>query len=93
MIDLGDYPQSHLYMFYTNSENVPQSVHSALDAMSNCQSMKVSDMMAKLVKALDKATAGSRHNPLDLDNGDPMMIDSDNGKASHRMVDQSWACG
>ena len=70
-----------MYMFYTNAENVPQSIHSALDAMSDCQSMKVSDMMCKLCKTLDKATAGSRHNPVDLEDGDPMQIDSDNGKA------------
>lgn len=66
-----------MYMFYTNSEKASSSIHSALDAMSNCQSMKVSDMMCKLVKALDKATAGSRDNPVDLDDGDPMAIDSD----------------
>ena len=39
--------------------------------------MKVSDMMAKVVKTLDKASAGSRHNPVDLDDGDPMQIDSE----------------
>ncbi|KAF6224444.1 hypothetical protein HO133_011021 [Letharia lupina] len=75
--DLGEYPESHMYMFYTNSENVPQSIHSALDDMSNCPGMKVSDMMAKIVKTLDRATAGSRHNPVDIDDGDPMQIDSD----------------
>ena len=66
-----------MYMIYTNSENVPSSIHSALDDMSNCLGMKVSDMMAKVVKTLDKATAGSRHNPVDIDDGDPMLIDSD----------------
>lgn len=66
-----------MYMFYTGSENVPQSIHSALGDMSNCPGMKVSDMMAKVVKTLDKATAGSRHNPVDIDDGDPMQIDSD----------------
>ena len=66
-----------MYMIYTDSENVPPSIHSALDDMSNCPGMKVSDMMAKVVKTLDKATAGSRHNPVDIDDGDPMQIDSD----------------
>lgn len=75
--DLGEYPESHMYMVYTDSENVPPSVHSALDDMSNCPGMKVLDMMAKVVKTLDKATAGSRHNPVDIDDGDPMQIDSD----------------
>jgi len=66
-----------MYMFYTDSSNVPPEVHSALDSMRDCSSMKVSDMMAKLVKTLDKATAGSRHNPVDIDDPDPMVIDSD----------------
>ena len=64
-------------MFYTDSENVPPAVHSVLDSMSECLGMKVSDMMCKLVKSLDKATAGSRHNPVDIEDGDPMVIDSD----------------
>lgn len=75
--DLGEYPESHMYMIYTDSEDMPPSIHSALDDMSNCPGMKVSDMMAKVVKTLDKATAGSRHNPVDIDDGDPMQIDSD----------------
>ncbi|KAK4690147.1 hypothetical protein P7C71_g6577, partial [Lecanoromycetidae sp. Uapishka_2] len=75
--DVGDYPTSHMYMFYTDSNNVSQEVHSALESMSECSGMKVVDMMAKLVKSLDKATAGSRHNPVDVDDPDPMMIDSD----------------
>lgn len=66
-----------MYMIYSDSENMPSSIHSALDDMSNCPGMKVSDMMAKVVKTLDKATAGSRHNPVDIDDGDPMQIDSD----------------
>lgn len=64
-------------MFYTDSSNVPPEIHSALDSMSDCSGMKVMDMMAKLVKTLDKATAGSRHNPVDIDDPDPMVIDSD----------------
>ena len=66
-----------MYMIYTDSEKVPPSIHSALDDMSNCPGMKVLDMMAKVVKTLDKATAGSRHNPVEIDQGDPMQIDSD----------------
>ena len=69
-------------MFYTNSENVPQTVHTALDTMGDCQGMKVPDMLSKSIRNLDKATAGSRHNPVDLEGGDPMMIDSDDGKSS-----------
>ena len=64
-------------MFYTNSEHVPTEVHSALESMRDCTGMKVAEMMAKLVKSLDKATAGTRLNPVDIDEPDPMFIDSD----------------
>ncbi len=83
-VDLGEYPESHMYMFYTNSESVSPSVHSALDAMSDCMGLKVSEMLCKASRTLDKATAGSRHNPVDLDDGDPMDIDSDHGKSGTR---------
>ena len=78
-IDLGDYPSSHSFMFYTNAESVPQPIHEALDAMSDCSGLKVSVMMSKIIRSLDKATAGSRLNPVDLEDGDPMAIDSDQG--------------
>jgi len=80
-VDLGAYPESHMYMFYTNSESVSPSVHSALDAMRDCMGLKVAEMLCKASKTLDKATAGSRHNPVDLEDGDPMDIDSDHGKS------------
>lgn len=75
--DLGEYPESHIYMIYTNSENVPRSVHSALDNMDSFMGVKVADMIDKVVKVLDIATAGSQHNPVDLDDGDPVILDSD----------------
>ena len=78
-IDLGEYPGSHMYMIYTNSENVPPTVHSALDAMGNYEGLKVADMLNKVVKSLDRATSGSRQNPVDVDDPDLMEIDSDNG--------------
>ena len=77
LVDLGEYPESHMYMIYPDSEKVPAAIHSALDDMGNYPGMRVSDMMAKAVRALDKTTAGSRHNPVDIDDGDPMQIDSD----------------
>ena len=81
-----------MYMIYTNSENVPPTVHSALDAMSNCEGLKVADMMSKVVKSLDKATSGSRHNPVDVDEPDPMEIDSDNGKYILQCLLQTRQC-
>ena len=68
-----------MYMIYTNSENVPPKVHSALEAMSNCHGLKVLDMLFKVVKSLDKATSGSQNNPVDLDDPDHMELDSDQG--------------
>ena len=68
-----------MYMIYTNSENVPPKVHSALEAMSNCHGLKVLDMLFKVVKSLDKATSGSQNNPVNLDDPDHMDIDSDQG--------------
>lgn len=75
-----------MYMIYTNSENVPPTVHSALDAMSNYEGLKVADMLNKVVKSLDKATSGSRQNPVDVDDPDPMEIDSDNGQCILKLL-------
>ena len=86
LTDLGEYPDSHMYMMYTDSQNVPQSLHDALDAMSDCQGMKVIEMMVKVSKTFDKATAGSRHNPVDLEDGDPMVIDSADGESSPSLI-------
>jgi hypothetical protein len=83
-IDLGEYPETHIYMFYTNSESVSPSVHSALESMNDCMGLKVSEMLCKASGTLDKATAGSRHNPVDLEDGDPMDIDFDHGKSGER---------
>ena len=74
-----------MYMIYTNSENVPPKVHSALEAMSNCHGLKVLDMLFKVVKSLDKATSGSQTNPVDLDDADHMELDSDQGSPIVRL--------
>ena len=65
-------------MIYTNSEHVPKAIHEALDSMGSYTAIKVPSMLASIVRNLDKATSGSRHNPVDLEDGDPMAIDSDN---------------
>ena len=74
-----------MYMIYTNSEKVPPKVHSALEAMSNCHGLKVSDMLLKVVKSLDKATSGSQNNPVNLDDPDHMELDSDQGSSIVRL--------
>ena len=62
-------------MVYTTSENVPKSISEALTDFSIFDGLKVSQMLFKLTKTLDKATAGSRHNPVSLDE-DAMDIDT-----------------
>lgn len=91
-IDLGEYPESHVYMFYTNSDHVPPAVHSAIDSMSDCNGLRVSDMLCKASKSLDKATAGCQHNPVDLEGGDPMEVDSDDGKCFQGFVSTVFLC-
>ena len=89
--DLGEYPGSHTYMFFTNSDNVDPSIHGAVDSMSDCSTLNVSDMLVKVVRALDKATAGSRLNPVNLSDGagDPMALDSDSGSELHEEPDDA----
>ena len=71
--DLGDYPSSHEYYVYTDSANVPAPISSALQEPGPLQGLVLSQMLSKIVKLLDKATSGSEHNPVDLD--DPMDVD------------------
>ena len=73
--DVGDYPSSHQYFIYTNSENVPPQVTEALSDGDDYTGLKVSQVLSKIAKTLDKATAGSRENPVCLDD-DVMDIDS-----------------
>ncbi len=72
-VDLGEYPSSHEYYVYTDSTNVPASISSALQEPGSLHGLVLSQMLSKITKLLDKATAGSKHNPVDLD--DPMDID------------------
>ena len=77
--DLGEYPGFHTYIYFTKSDHVDTQIHRAVDAMSNCRGLNVSDMLAKVARILDTATAGSSHHPVCLEDGedDPMVIDSD----------------
>ena len=77
-----------MYMIYTNSDNVPPKVQSALEAMSDCHGLKVLDMLSKVVKSLDKATSGSQNNPVDLDDPDPMELDSNQGSPAVRLLER-----
>ena len=71
--DLGEYPSSHEYYVYTDSANVPAAISSALQEPGSLQGLVLSQMLSKIVRILDKATKGSKHNPVDLD--DPMEVD------------------
>ncbi|MCJ1391300.1 hypothetical protein MMC18_004163 [Xylographa bjoerkii] len=73
--DVGDYPATHQYFLYTDSENAPPEATAALSDVDLFTGMQVSQMLSKTVKILDQATAGSRSHPVCLDD-DPMDLDS-----------------
>ena len=73
--DVSDYPNDHQYILCTNSENVPEAINSAMQDIGDFPGLPIYPMLNKVAKALSKATAGSRLNPVDLDDGDPMDID------------------
>ena len=79
--DLGDYPQTHSYMFFTNSDHVPQTVSMIIDQMPDCAHLRVSDMLSKVAKVVNKSTVGSRANPVDLEGQaeDGMDLDPESG--------------
>ncbi|KAL8830305.1 MAG: hypothetical protein Q9170_005788, partial [Blastenia crenularia] len=65
--DVGDYPSSHMYMIYTTSENIPIPLSTAIEDVGTLDGLRVNDMLSRVSRLLDKATAGSQHNPLSLD--------------------------
>ena len=77
--DLGDYPESHTYMFFTNSDHVPAAVTKAIDDLPECANLRVSDMLLKVIKTFHKGTMGSEGNPVALDGqvDDDMDVDID----------------
>lgn len=66
-LDVGDYPSSHMYMIYTTSESIPAHVSNEIEDVGTLDGLRVSDMLSKVTKRLDKATAGSQQEPLRLD--------------------------
>ena len=68
-----------MYMYFTKSDNVAPQLDGAVATMNDCSRLKVSDMLARLTTALDKAIAGSKHDPMSLENGanHPVIVDSD----------------
>lgn len=62
-------------MVYTNSESVPPAIHTALDSMDISKASNVMDAITHVVTKLDKASEGSRFNPVDLDNNNLTVID------------------
>ena len=73
--EVGDYPSAHGYFIYTASESIPRPVSEALEDFSIFDGMKVVPMLCKVAKTLNKAIAGSRLHPIQLDEGG-MGIDS-----------------
>ena len=73
--DVSEYPNDHQYILCTDSEHVPDSINTAMQNIGDFPSLTIYQMLSKVAKALAKATAGARLNPVDLDDGDPMDID------------------
>ncbi|KAL8759978.1 MAG: hypothetical protein Q9184_003461, partial [Pyrenodesmia sp. 2 TL-2023] len=65
--DVGEYPSSHTYMIYTTSDNIPAHVSNEIEDVGTLDGLRVSDMLSKVTKRLDNATADSQQEPLELD--------------------------
>lgn len=66
-----------MYMVYTTAENIPAHVSTALEDVGPLEGLDVSQMLSKVARVLDAASAGSKSNPLDLDDDDLEMDDHD----------------
>ena len=73
--DVSEYPSDHQYILCTDSDNVPDTINTAMQDIGDFPGLTIYPMLSKVAKALAKATAGARFNPVDLDDGDPMDID------------------
>lgn len=75
--DVSDYPSDHQFFIFSTSENAPSSVNKVLENFSgSLGGTKIAAMLAKVLRALDKAVAGSPSNPVNLAD-DPMDIDEE----------------
>lgn len=66
-----------MYMVYTTAENIPAHISTALEDVAPLEGLDVSQMLSKVARVLDAATAGFKSNPLDLDDDDLEMDDHD----------------
>ncbi|KAL8793832.1 MAG: hypothetical protein Q9195_003557 [Heterodermia aff. obscurata] len=73
--DVSEYPDNHQYILCTDSDNVPDTINTAMQDIGDFPGLTIYPMLSKVAKALAKATAGARFNPVDLDDGDPMDLD------------------
>ncbi|CAF9926257.1 MAG: hypothetical protein GOMPHAMPRED_004087 [Gomphillus americanus] len=53
--DVGDYPRSHSFFIFTDSEDIPQSIHSALHELSVLSEVSVSRTVTQVAAALNHA--------------------------------------
>ncbi|KAL8954455.1 MAG: hypothetical protein Q9183_007111, partial [Haloplaca sp. 2 TL-2023] len=88
--DVGEYPSSHMYMIYTTSENVPAHISTALEDIGTLDGLPVSQMLAKVTKVIDTATAGSQANPHDLDE-DSLEMDDPQSEPSEAELSEDVA--
>lgn len=75
-------------MIYTTSENIPAHISTAIEDVGTFDGLRVNDMLFRLTKLLDKATAGSQQNPLNLDDDDTMDCDDHSAEPSEAELDE-----
>ena len=86
--DVSDYPTSHVYLMCTDSADVPASINIAMRDIGDFAGAPIDQMLQKAAKILSKATAGSRANPVSLDD-DLMVIDgSDPDEESDHLLSE-----
>lgn len=72
--DVSDYPTSHIYIMCTDGADVPASINTAMRDIGDFAGAPIEEMLQKAAKILNKATAGSRANPVSLDDD---LMDND----------------
>ena len=75
-LDVGDYPSSHSYFVWTTSDHVPKEVNSTLDD-SNGMTGTIPQIVANIARSIKRATAGSKSNPVDIDDDEEMDVDQE----------------
>lgn len=75
-------------MIYTTSENIPPNISTAIEDVGSLDGLRVSDMLSKVAKVLDRATASPQHDSFLLD-GDAMDCDAPSPEPSESELEDN----